>query len=93
MTESYPLFGRYTSDTKPAPEGAAGRVAPGAGMQTIEAAEAKLAAGAAVQPDPVVPTRQEDLAKLAAVQDAAEGARFARYSSSQIELAKSEATS
>jgi long-chain acyl-CoA synthetase len=36
MTESYPLFGRYTSDTKPAPEGAAGRVAPGAEIRVFD---------------------------------------------------------
>lgn len=45
MTESYPLFGRYTSDRAPYPEGAAGRVSPGAIIRVVDSNGRECARG------------------------------------------------
>ncbi len=45
MTESYPLFGRYTSDAYTYPAGAAGRIAPGAVIRVFGASGKECAQG------------------------------------------------
>ncbi|MGX5831800.1 class I adenylate-forming enzyme family protein [Mesorhizobium sp. 43Arga] len=45
MTECYPLFGRFSSDTKDAPKGAAGRLAPGAQVKFVDEGGNECAVG------------------------------------------------